>query len=107
MESDWSASARVQEKGTKREEGQATSGIPNNTRNQRCPESVYSRHSVYRSSAYYKNSSSEDSAKKITLLVPKILLCPRRQFCANSPRSQAKAGTGHPSLVTASELQFI
>lgn len=54
MESDWSASARVQEKGTKREEGQATSGIPNNTRNQRRPESVYSRHSVYRSSAYYK-----------------------------------------------------
>lgn len=32
-ELEWSASAHVQEKGRKQEEGQATSGIPNNTRN--------------------------------------------------------------------------
>lgn len=36
-ELDWSASAHVQEKGRQQEEGQAASGIPNDTRNQGFP----------------------------------------------------------------------
>lgn len=64
VESDWSASAHGQEKGMKQEEGQATSGIPHNTRNQRSLESVYSRHSVYRSSAYYKITPQKMQPRK-------------------------------------------